>query len=392
MASSDGTSSQSAGMSGKRPGMSRAAGCVATKLHHRSNVPWPESLRSFRWRLAWILAIGALLACGVRWPCRAADPQPLIPGQIQQPLGIEDWRAVLHNLAPDLLTNAIVRLVAVRALFETGRLPEEQFAWFDRPGPELLSTGNLEGYAGAAHLAETLLQLGCLNAAERLAFDSIEMEGENPSALRTLARLHVVRGLTNAALVFLNRLEAYPEQQAWAPRFRAALAADALATTDPSIPRIRANLLKGDQVAAGLTTERLLRLALESNPTNRMAFQFLVAHQLFERRLLQAIRALATSPQPLDDPLPRHYAEAVLLHRHVYPGISLEALVRRVPPAVVSDFQRFLEMLKRGAASPEQLRSEARREFGKTYWHYYLLPPPESASRPPALDNPKPHE
>ncbi len=340
----------------------------------------------------WILALGAFLAAVACRPVRAADPQPLLPRQIQQPLGIEDWRAVLHNLTPDLLTNAIVRLVAVRALFETRRLPEEQFAWFDRPGPELLSTSNLEAFAGAAHLAETLLQLGCLNAAERLAFDSLEMEGESPSALRTLVRLHVVRGLTNAAVVFLNRLEAYPGYHAWALRFRAALDTGALDTIDPAIARARANLLKGDRIAAGLTTERLLRLAIESNPTNRMAFQFLVAHQLFERRLLQAIRALATSPQPIENPLPRHYAEAVLLHRHVYPGIALEALVQRVPPKVASDFQRFLEMLKHGAASPEQLRSEARREFGSTYWHYYIFNPAGPTNRPPAPENTNPHE
>ena len=373
--------------------MSRTAGLAATKCHHRSNVPWPpKSLRCVRWRPAWILAMGALSLAAASWPGRAADPQPPVPRQIQEPLEREDWTALLHHLTPGLLTNAVVRLVAVRALFETGRLPEEQFTWFDRPGPELLSTSNLEAYAGAAQLADTLLQLGCLNAAERLAFDSIEMEGENPSALRTLARLHVVRGLTNAALVFLNRLQACPEHEAWALRFRAALSTGSLATTDPAILRIRANLLKGDQIAAGLTTERLLRLALESNPTNRMAFQFLVAHQLFERRLLHALRALATSPHTPEDTLPRHYAEAVLLHRHLYPGIALDALVQRVPAKVTSDFQRFQAMLKRGAASPEQLRSEARREFGNTYWHYYLFNPPGPASGPTVPENTNPHE
>ncbi len=371
--------------------MSRTGGRARTRPRHRWNVPGPENLRCVRWCTVWFLAIYALLS-GACWPARALDAQPVLARQIQHPVEREDWSAVLDGLVGDPLTNAIARLVAVRALFETGRLPEEQFAWFDRPGPDLLSTSNLEAFAGAAQLAGTLLQLGCLNAAERLAFDSIEMEGENPSALRTLVRLHVARGLTNAAVVFLNRLEACPEHEAWALRFRAALAADSLDTADPAMPRIRANLLKGDQIAAGLTTERLLRMALEANPTNRMAFQFLLAHQLFERRLLHAVRVLATSPQTLEDPLPRHYAEAVLLHRHLYPGISLEALVQRVPPKVASRFQRFREMLNCGTGSPEQARSEARREFGNTYWHYYLFNPPEPASRLPASKSTTLHE
>ena len=333
-----------------------------------------------------------MLAAGARWPAYASDPQPPLPLQVQRPLELEDWPALLNGLAGDPLTNTTLRLVVVRALFETGRLPEEQFAWFHHPGPELLSTSDLKEYAGAAHIAETLLQLGYLNAAERLAFDSLEMEGENPSALRTLARLHLAKGLTNAAGIFLNRLQAHPEHRAWAVRFRAGLATNSPAAADPTISRIRANLITRDRIAAGLTTERLLRQALESNPENRMAFQFLMAHQLLERRLLYALRTLATSPHTREGPLPRHYAEAVLLHRHLYPGISLGTLLSRVPPAVVASFQSFQGLMNRAAGSPAQLQPEAWREFGNTYWYYYFFGPLDPTTRLPAPGTPELHE
>ena len=300
---------------------------------------------------------------------------------------MEDWPALLNGLAADPLTNTIVRLAVVRALFETGRLPEEQFSWLHRPGPELLSTTDLKQHVGSAHVAETLLELGHLNAAERLAFDSLEMEGETPPVLRTLARLHVVKGLPDAAGIFLNRLQAYPEHCAWAVRLRAELATNSPATADPMISRIRANLITRDGIAMGLTTERLLRQALESNPENRMAFQFLMAHQLLERRLLYALRTLATSPQTREGPLPRHYAEALLLHRHLYPGISLDALLPRVPPAVVARFQGFMEMMNRAAGSREQAQPQAWRDFGNTYWCYYFFGPLHQPSRLPSPGN-----
>lgn len=322
----------------------------------------------------------------------AADLAPAFPPQVQRPLEMEDWPALLSALAGDPLTNATLRLVATRALFETGRLPEELFAWVHGSGPELLSTSELKDYAGAAHLGETLLQLGYVNGAERLAFDSLEMEGESAVALRTLARLHLIKGLTNAAVIFLNRLDAYPEHRAWAARFRAGLASDSPNAADPTISRIRANLVTGDRIAAGLTTERLLRQALEANARNLMAFEFLVAHQLLERRLLFALRTLASSPKVREGPLARHYAEAVLLHRSLYPGIALDALLPRVPPGVATNFEGFRGMMNRAAGSVEQARPQAWRDFGNTYWYYFFFGPPAEANRPQTPATPKPHE
>ncbi|MBE7501914.1 MAG: hypothetical protein HS113_16775 [Verrucomicrobiales bacterium] len=339
-----------------------------------------------------IALAAAMLGVVAVWQAAAADPQPAFPPQAQRPLELEDWPALLTGLAGDPLTNATLRLVTTRALFETGRLPEELFAWVHASGPELLSTSELKGYAGAAHLGETLLQLGYVNGAERLAFDSLEMEGESAAALRTLARLHLIKGLTNASVIFLNRLDAYPEHRAWAARFRAGLAGDAPTAADPTISRIRTNLVTGDRIAAGLTTERLLRQALEANPGNPMAFQFLMAHQLLERRLLFALRTLASSPQVREGPLPRHYAEAVLLHRSLYPGLSLGALLPRVPPAVATNFEAFREMMNRAAGSLEQARPQAWRDFGNTYWYYFFFGPRAEGSRPQAPATPQPHE
>ncbi|MCP5522357.1 MAG: hypothetical protein H7A46_12500 [Verrucomicrobiales bacterium] len=254
------------------------------------------------------------------------------------------------------------------------------------PGPDLLSTGDLNDYAGAAFLADALLQLGFIYAAERLAFDSLEMEGENAPALRTLVRLHVARGLTNAAAIFLNRLQACPDHRTWVATQRAGLSQEAPDADDPAVPRIQRNRVTRDQIAAGLTTERLLRLALQENPENRMAFQFLVAQQLQARDLLRVRQTLANSPQPTAGPLPRHYAEAVLLHRTLYPGIPMEALLERVPPKVVTDFQRLRELLAQAKGDVNEARARVWPEFGNTYWYYYFFGPRHPASPSPTSD------
>lgn len=338
-----------------------------------------------RWHPAWLIVAWALLAAGEWWPGQASDPQPAFPLPVQRPLEMQDWPALLNGLAGDPLTNTILRHVVVRALFETGRLPEELFSWFHSPGPELLSTSELKQHAGSGHIAETLLQLGHLNAGERLAFDSLETEGETAPVLRTLVRIHVTRDLPEAAGIFLNRLQAFPDQGAWAAQLRAGLANHSPAAADPTLARIRANLITKDRIAAGLTTELLLRQALEANPENRMALQYLVAQQLLARRLLNVRQTLATSPQTREGPWPRHYAEALLLHRQLYPGISLGSQLARVPPAVAADFRGFQEILARAQDSLEQVQPQAWRDFGNTYWYYHFfgsLHPPDNPVHP----------
>jgi len=352
---------------------------------------WPGACLSGR-HAVWFAVAAAFLAAATGDAADAAEGSWGLPLPVQRSLEREDWPALLQGLAGNPLATATVRLVAARALFETGRLPEEQFSWFRSPGPELLSTSDLKDYAGSAHFAEALLQLGYANGAERLAFDSLEMEGENAPALRTLVRLHLVKGLTNAARIFLNRLDAYPERQPWVARVRAALATHTPAMADPTLLRIGTNLVTRDRIAAGLTTERLLRQALEANPENRMAFEFLMAHQLVTRRLLYAVRTLATTRPGNQDPLPRHHAEAVVLHRSLYPGISLDALAPRVPHDVLARFQGFHELMQRAAGSLEQVRPQAQREFGNTYWFFYFFAPPEPASVAPAPETPQARE
>jgi len=333
--------------------------------------------------LTGLVAAFPLLIVLTCWQIRSAPALPDRPlraaeaGQLAAPmrraLELEDWPALLDALTGDPLTNATLRLVTVRGLFEAGRLPTELFSWVHLSGPDLLTTSSLEQYSGAAHLAETLLQIGYLNGAERLAFDSLEMEGENPTALRALVRIHLVRGLNRAARVFLNRLQSYPEQVGWADLVRAALESGPPTGAEPSLARIRANLITQNRIVSGLTTDRVLRLALEVNPTNRMAFEYLLAHQLLGRELLPMRSLLANSPLFREGPLPRHYGEALLVHRAVYPAVALGPLLERVPAAVTQEFTRFQAMMKSGRASVENLQPQAWREFGNTYWYYYFF-------------------
>ena len=345
---------------------------------------WSNAIICWCCLLRHYLIYAILIATSCRMTA-ASEAQLEIPVQVQRQLELENWSAVLEMMSADLLTNSISRLVVVRALFETGRLPDELFAWIHGSGPELLSTTELKQHMGTACVAETLLRLGHLNAAERLAFNSLEMEGETPLVLRTLARLHIVKGLTNAANIFLNRLQSIPEQSTWALNIRSGLASNNIGHSDTVISQILTNLITRDGIVNELTTERLLRQALDANPSNSMAFHFLMAHQLMERQLVVARRTLATYPQASKGPLPRHYSEAILLLGSLHPELTLSSFLSRMPKEMVTKFNSFSQTMNRLKDSREQLQAEIWRNYGNTYWYYYFfgqLHKPGTGSRP----------
>lgn len=69
---------------------------------------------------------------------------------------------------------------------------------------------------------------------------------------------------------------------------------------------------------------------------------------------------------PTDSLLPLHYREALVLGKHLYPD--------HVPDSIdTRDEERFADFESRVAACPDAERKNyARRNFGDTYWYYYL--------------------
>lgn len=354
---------------------------------HRSTVQ--KQTRSW-WVGPACLAVAVLVGLGwwfwrsgpSRLQSSPAVPPTAVETPASPPLGqlVEagNWAGVLAVLANDPLTNAARRLYAVRALAETGRLPTELFTFFHTVGPELLAARPLRAQRAMAHAADTVLELGHLNLAERWAFDSLEMEGETPAVLRLLVRIHLLKDLPRAAEVFANRL-------ALATGKDPSAGAAWLAAEAPAVERLRTNLVTTDEVGVPLTTETVLRRAWQANPRNRMAFEFLMAHYLLTRQLPAAMEVLAAQWQGSDATLPRHYAEAVVLFRHLQgsAGLARTGLAERVPPAVEARFRAFAEQMQQAGSEVHARLRRIARDFANTYWFYHYfghLPVAGSAS------------
>lgn len=101
---------------------------------------------------------------------------------------------------------------------------------------------------------------------------------------------------------------------------------------------------------------------------NPVAVDYYLCSLLLDRKLDQ-FAAEVGEYYPLNDSLPRHYREALVLYKRlrtnpvcIYENESLE-----------EDYSDFLS-LSREKALPEVRRNRMRKAYGKTYWYYYTCP------------------
>jgi len=294
----------------------------------------------------------------------------------------QDWPAVLAqvpkldltgiraNQIPAALITAYLDIR--RALYHTGRLSDELFALPCPSGLPLLPTTG-QGFYWCIPASELLLELGHVNYAEHWAHEALEIKGERPEILKTLATINQLLDRPKAARVFLSRLARNPRQASWARRRLAQLEADPSGEHDPRVRQLRSVMVKRDHPSAYLDAETLLREALAANPHNRMAYEYLMAHHLLNLQLDPAIRLMSRSADVGLVSLPRHYEEAWLLLEHLQPTNSPALPNLAISQAARERFQAFEERSSRLRNDRSQLRAALETDQADTFWFYYLF-------------------
>ncbi len=229
----------------------------------------------------------------------------------------EDWAAVLEiaERLPAGDFNSLTRYEINLALHETGRLGDEMFRFpqSGSPLPSLLPNAFLPY---ALRQADLCLRLGRVNDAERFGSEAAILGGRDPRVYRVMADVNLVKGQTAVAGKFLRVLTdagGYREEARRSLREMdsgariQALRRRMLRTDDVLPVWQRADRPEGD-------VERLLLDQLAQDPTNRMAFEFLMAARLAARDL-PGVAALMPWLKDLGlGRTPRHYQEAMAMY------------------------------------------------------------------------------
>jgi hypothetical protein len=116
---------------------------------------------------------------------------------------------------------------------------------------------------------------------------------------------------------------------------------------------------------------RCLEILLAHDPTNRMAYEYLLTYHLLRHEFSDFVARLADWPKRGYGELPRAFQEGLLTaYAAQTPGAA--ALLGHAPvaPAVLQGFTEFGRVLAHHHGSREQARDELLARFAGTYWCY----------------------
>jgi tetratricopeptide (TPR) repeat protein len=290
------------------------------------------------------------------------------------------------------------RFLTLFALAQTGRLPWEMFHYPQQASSDALLLRDTVWDTNpvvAKWRSDLYLELGRVNESQRWAHEALAMEGETPRVLERLGLVNVLNGNVETARIFFRALERAPFHAARARTYLAALDRDPRMSADPRVARVRPLMLTKDYVG-DFTTEQILLQSLEANPSNRMAFEYLLAHYLLTSDM-DGFAMLAPWLKSFYREFPAHVQEALASFENVNgslpPGVDRSA----IDNATAARFQNFVYIWTRvQKGPPESAWTALAPRFGSTYWFFYIFgrtaagPPFQaSAGWPQRTGNPK---
>jgi hypothetical protein len=281
----------------------------------------------------------------------------------------EMWPEVL-SAAPDCSDSFFAVHAVNRALYHTGRLGYEMFAWPQHADALLLTD---ERFIHARWKKfDAYIELGFMNMAENMLNDSLGRVGNHPMIFKRLALVNMVKGDTRTAGVYLGTLTKTLLGNKWACDYLARLEADPNLSGDDVIQHFRSLMIKRDYgTDFPYDNETVFLDLLESNRKNRMAFEYLMAWYLLTRQLERFERSL----DRLDDfdysRIPRHYEEAMLLYA-AESRKPVDLRGRQISPETVERYKGFVQIYQSYWKNKQAAMSELASHYGDSYFFYYL--------------------
>jgi len=284
------------------------------------------------------------------------------------------WDAALAQLSSLPGSGDLRRHLTLRSLGHAGRLLHDLFRHPQQTGPDIILLSNPEMdilLRIARKRSDAYYDLGLVNESERWTHEAFSDQGEIDCLLNRLATINVIKGRPEAAAIFLETLALNPFARRQAHTRLAAIRADPLLSQDPVIGQIRAGLSDTDY-AGPWQTDEVLQQVLERNPRHKLAYDYLLAGYLLDRRVGDFAARIGRYKEfyPV---LPPACEEACITYqlRHGQPPPGMPDW--RPDPATLRRFNTFLALCRKPVESPRTLWNALVGDFGTTFWFYDLF-------------------
>jgi hypothetical protein len=203
---------------------------------------------------------------------------------------------------------------------------------------------------------------GLVNEAHRWAFESMVMQGLRPDNIRLLIKTDLINGHFAAAKKYTAILKKTIRYRQEALHYEKMLNRPDLVRSDPELGRKMELMPKNDFMMRLKDQQANVILMLQSNPSNKAAFEYMMAWYMLERNMDKIAEEFARIKELGYDRLPDHLEEAMIY----FAAFTGEKDSIQINPSTVSKFREYSEAAARVAGANPLLE----KKFGNTFWYY----------------------
>lgn len=256
-----------------------------------------------------------------------------------------------------------------RALYHTGRLGAEMFAWPQHPDALLVSGQDQDMTFWSKF--DTQMDLGLVNMAHKNYTECLEIYGAHPLILERLALANMVKGNVGAARIYLGALSRTLFHARRADDYLARLRIDPMLSTEDRIVQWRSVCMKEDSPTIFGPAERQLQTLLKENGGNRMAFEYLMSTYMLTRQLDKLVAHMDRLDALGYAQFPRHYEEAILVYAYAKrQPVFLHG--RQIDPQTKQRIEQFSRTFNRHNKDKQAALRELAAGYGDSYFFFNL--------------------
>lgn len=263
-----------------------------------------------------------------------------------------------------------------RAYEHLGKLPDQLFNY-----PQLLGsaglffdTSSLNG-SFTMPISDLYFDLGLMSESLHWAFEGQTLLPNSPRILKRIVMANLVNRKYDLAQKFLKVLDQNMLYHAWVDKYEKYVSDTTLAANDPVIAEKRR--FNPHKSVVNLNPADNLKLLLETNKNNRMAYDYLLTLYILDSHLNEFIEHLQEYSYYKIKTLPESWAEALAIYilktRAIPPFVNSETISK----SCMDRFMTFNNIMKQFQNNKDAAKVTLKKDFEGTYWYYILYLSPK---------------
>ncbi len=353
----------------------------------RLQIPWIP--RNTRQRTGFVLIRSALLLLIIGGAMFRSISDPVMRdtraiGRTMHHMLNGKWETILREDASPILRNKSATLLQVlmvnvvdHALCKTGRLGDAMFSYpqslYFPESLLLLRSTHTGGFANWIAALELQMDLGGASMAERISGELMENMGPYPFLLERRALIQAAKGNDEAAAVYCHRLSGMPFYHGKAESLLVMIGNETIKYND-RVAHLVACMDTSDYLLFHLPDDSILGNLLRRNPSNRMAWEYLIAYYLQTGQPSKILGEIGRYREFGYEQLPFDWDQALCISLRENPSLNANQMPAVPQDETVARYDRILSACALYRDSlPNAAMAALAPSFGSTYFFFYLF-------------------